>query len=140
MTLLTQVQNAGVKKRLDALDLRLRNDIRATLLQSGDQTYIDLAGLVHDPGDEAAANQLIGIDDALIERHRGNCVRSKRRAGVSRMAVSTAASNAVMTSATSACASIQSRCAASYARLSTKRPTRNRQCRGGRRLRLMRGR
>jgi RNA polymerase-binding transcription factor DksA len=69
MTLLTQVQNAGVKKRLDALDLRLRNDIRATLLQSGDQTYIDLAGLVHDPGDEAAANQLIEIDDALIERH-----------------------------------------------------------------------
>lgn len=69
MTLLTQVQNAGLAKRLDALDLQLRNDIRITLLQSGDQTYIDLAGLVHDLGDEAAANQLIGIDDALIERH-----------------------------------------------------------------------
>jgi RNA polymerase-binding transcription factor DksA len=35
----------------------------------GDQTYIDLAGLVHDLGDEAAANQLIEIEDALIERH-----------------------------------------------------------------------
>lgn len=69
MTLLTQVQNAGLVQRLDALDLRLRDDIRATLLQSGDQTYIDLAGLVHDLGDEAAANQLIEIDDALIERH-----------------------------------------------------------------------
>ena len=69
MTLLTRVQNAGLARRLDALDLRLRDDIRATLLQSGDQTYIDLAGLVHDLGDEAAANQLIEIDDALIERH-----------------------------------------------------------------------
>lgn len=69
MTLLTQAQNARLAKRLDAFDLRLRDDIRATLLQSGDQTYIDLAGLVHDLGDEAAANQLIEIDDALIERH-----------------------------------------------------------------------
>ncbi len=69
MTLLTQVQTAGLTKRLDALDRRLRDDIRTTLLQSGDQTYIDLAGLVHDLGDEAAANQLVGIDDALIERH-----------------------------------------------------------------------
>lgn len=69
MTRLTQVQNAGLAQRFDALDRQLRNDIRATLLQSGDQTYIDLAGLVHDLGDEAAANQLIEIDDALIERH-----------------------------------------------------------------------
>ena len=69
MTLLTQAQNAGLAQRLDALDLRLRDDIRAALLQSGDQTYIDLAGMVHDLGDEAAANQLIEIDDALIERH-----------------------------------------------------------------------
>ncbi len=69
MTLLTQVQNAGLAQRLDALDLQLRGDLRATLLQSGDQTYIDLAGLVHDLGDEAAANQWIETDDALIERH-----------------------------------------------------------------------
>lgn len=69
MTLLTQVQNAGLAKRLDALDRRLRDDVRETLLRSGDQTYVDLAGLVHDLGDEAAANQLIEIDDALIERH-----------------------------------------------------------------------
>lgn len=69
MTLLTPVQNAGLAQRLDALDQQWRDDIRATLLQSGDQTYIDLAGVVHDLGDEAAANQLIEIDDALIERH-----------------------------------------------------------------------
>lgn len=69
MALLTRLQNAGLAQRLDALDRQLRDDIRATLLQSGERTYIDLAGLVHDLGDEAAANQLIEIDDALIERH-----------------------------------------------------------------------
>jgi DnaK suppressor protein len=69
MTLLTPVQNTGLTRCLDALDRQLRNDLRAMLLQSGDQTYIDLAGLVHDLGDEAAANQLIETDDALIERH-----------------------------------------------------------------------
>lgn len=69
MTLLTQVQNAGLAQRLDALDQQLRDDIRTTLLQSGDQTYVDLAGPVHDLGDEAAANQLIETDDALSERH-----------------------------------------------------------------------
>lgn len=69
MNPLTPVQHTGLTRRLDALERQVRNDIRAMLLQSGDQTYIDLAGLVHDLGDEAAANQLIETDDALIERH-----------------------------------------------------------------------
>jgi RNA polymerase-binding transcription factor DksA len=69
MNLLTRVQNAGLAQRLDALDQQLRDDIRAMLLQSSNQTYIDLAGLVHDLGDEATANQLIETDDTLIERH-----------------------------------------------------------------------
>ncbi len=37
MTLLTQARNAGLAQRLDALDLQVRDDLRATLLQSGDQ-------------------------------------------------------------------------------------------------------
>ena len=69
MSPLTQAQNAALAKRLDALEAQLRKDIRAMLQQSGDQTYIDIAGAVHDLGDEAAANQLIETDDALIERH-----------------------------------------------------------------------
>ena len=69
MTLLTQPQNAGLAQCLDALDQQLRDDIRAALLQSGDQRYLELAGAVHDLGDEAIANELIETDDALIERH-----------------------------------------------------------------------
>jgi hypothetical protein len=53
------------------------------LLQSGDQTYIDLAGLVHDLGDEAIANQLIGTDDALIDYARATrqALLRQRRCG-----------------------------------------------------------
>jgi RNA polymerase-binding transcription factor DksA len=69
MTQFTQLQNASLAHRLGALERRLRDDIRAALLQSGEQKYLDLAGMVHDLGDEAVANELIEIDDALIERH-----------------------------------------------------------------------
>lgn len=69
MTQFTQVQNAALGQRLGVLERQLRDDIRAALLQSGDKKYIDLAGMVHDLGDEAVANELIEIDDALIERH-----------------------------------------------------------------------
>jgi DnaK suppressor protein len=66
---LTPSQNAELARMLAALDKQLREDIRAALLQSGDQKYLDLAGTVHDLGDEAVANELIETDDALIERH-----------------------------------------------------------------------
>lgn len=69
MTALTRAQDTTLAKQLDALERQLRNDIRATLLQSGDERYLELAGMVHDLGDEAVANELIEIDDALIERH-----------------------------------------------------------------------
>jgi DnaK suppressor protein len=65
----TQVQNHRLAEKLAALDKQVRDDIRAALLQSGDQKYLDLAGTVHDLGDEAVANELIETDDALIERH-----------------------------------------------------------------------
>lgn len=66
---LTPSQNAELARRLAALDKQARDDMRAALLQSGDQKYIDLAGMVHDLGDEAVANELIETDDALSERH-----------------------------------------------------------------------
>ena len=69
MTQFTQTQNAGLARRFGELEQRLRDDIRAALLQSGEQKYLDLAGTVHDLGDEAVANELIELDDALIERH-----------------------------------------------------------------------
>ncbi len=69
MITLSHIQNAILAQQLDALERQLRDDIRATLLQLGDARYLELAGMVHDLGDEAVANELIEIDDALIERH-----------------------------------------------------------------------
>jgi len=69
MTPFTPAQNAKLGLCLDSLERQLRNDIRAALLQTGDQRHADLAGSVHDLGDEAVANELIEIDDAIVERH-----------------------------------------------------------------------
>ena len=69
MNTFTRTQLAGLKRAMDARDRQLRDDIRSALVQSGDQKYIDLAGQVHDLGDEAVANELIEMENALIERH-----------------------------------------------------------------------
>ena len=62
-------KSADIARELSALEKRVRSDIQAALRQSGDQKYIALAGIVHDLGDEAVANELIEIDDAIVERH-----------------------------------------------------------------------
>ena len=43
--------------------------MRDELEQSGKKRYLDLAGSVHDTGDEAAATELIDMQHALIQRH-----------------------------------------------------------------------
>jgi RNA polymerase-binding transcription factor DksA len=43
--------------------------LRDELEQSGKKRYLDLAGSVHDTGDEAAATELIDMQHALIQRH-----------------------------------------------------------------------
>jgi DnaK suppressor protein len=65
---LTAAQGRELARRLDALAKEARDDIRAALQQSGDAKYAELAGTVHDLGDEAVANELIELDDARIER------------------------------------------------------------------------
>ncbi|HYA21013.1 MAG TPA: TraR/DksA C4-type zinc finger protein [Burkholderiales bacterium] len=64
----TKTQHAHLARLLDTLDHRLRDDIVATLLQSGDQRYIDLAGLVHDTGDESVADLLAELDNQHVDR------------------------------------------------------------------------
>lgn len=66
---LTAAQSAALARRLDELERSVRADIRATLGQTGGQNYTEVAGSVHDAGDEAVANELIELDDARIERH-----------------------------------------------------------------------
>jgi DnaK suppressor protein len=46
----------------------LQNEIRAQLLLSEQQHHVDLAGLVHDDADEAAASMLEDLDLAAIHR------------------------------------------------------------------------
>ncbi|HXZ96210.1 MAG TPA: TraR/DksA family transcriptional regulator [Burkholderiales bacterium] len=65
----TKKQYARLASILDAFDKRTREDIRVVLLQSGDQRYIDLAGMVHDTADESVADVLAELDNQLIERH-----------------------------------------------------------------------
>lgn len=69
MNQFTQTQNAGLVRTLDIRDTQLRDDLRATLLQSGDQHYTELAGRVHDRGDEALADMLSDVNNTLVERH-----------------------------------------------------------------------
>jgi RNA polymerase-binding transcription factor DksA len=64
----TKTQNTHLARLLDTLDNQLRTDIVATLLQSGDQRYIDLAGMVHDTGDESVADLLTELDNKHVDR------------------------------------------------------------------------
>ncbi len=60
---------AAIKAKLDALERELRRDVRELLVQSRDQRHNDLAGLVHDEGDEAVANMLLDVGKSMVERH-----------------------------------------------------------------------
>ena len=69
MKTFTTSQLAGVAAAIDARDRALRQELRDELGQSGNEKYLDLAGSVHDTGDEAAAAELIDMEHALIQRH-----------------------------------------------------------------------
>lgn len=69
MIQMTQAHNAQLEHRLGSLERRLRDDIRAALLQTGDQHHADIAGTVHDLGDESVANLLTDLGTTLYQRH-----------------------------------------------------------------------
>ena len=69
MKTLTTSQLAGIAAAIDARDRELRDELHAELVQSGDQRFVNLAGSVHDTGDEAVAAELIDLENALIQRH-----------------------------------------------------------------------
>lgn len=60
----TQAQCLSIGRSLDKMELDLRADGGA-----GDQKYIDLAGQVHDRGDESVASEMVDVDSAMSERH-----------------------------------------------------------------------
>jgi len=67
--MLTENQIRNFKKTLDDRFFELREEVRLELLNSDDQTYIDLAGLVHDIGEASVADLLVDLQLASIDRH-----------------------------------------------------------------------
>jgi RNA polymerase-binding protein DksA len=67
--MLTDNQIHDFKMKLDGRFYELRKEIRLELLESDDQTHIELAGRVHDRGEESVANLLVDLQLASIDRH-----------------------------------------------------------------------
>jgi RNA polymerase-binding transcription factor len=65
---LTEGQIAGLERRLRQRHTELRAEIREELLAADDMRYADLAGRVHDSGEEAVADLLADLDVARIDR------------------------------------------------------------------------
>lgn len=68
MTSLTQQDIQALQSRLEQRRAELRHDLHDKLLQSGDKTFTELAGRVHDAGDESIASMLIDLTTSEIER------------------------------------------------------------------------
>jgi RNA polymerase-binding transcription factor DksA len=66
---LSKYQIRDFKKTLDDRFFDLREEIRLELLESDDQTYIALAGQVHDIGEASVADLIVDLQFAEIDRH-----------------------------------------------------------------------
>lgn len=67
MKTLPQGQLDQLSKQLRERRAALLADIRRELQQSDDAKYIDIAGRVHDPAEEAVADLLVDLDLAVID-------------------------------------------------------------------------
>lgn len=67
--MLTANQIGDFKKLLDERFFEVREEVRLELLKSSDQTYIKLAGRVHDVGEASVADLLVDLQLADIDRH-----------------------------------------------------------------------
>ncbi len=66
---LTEQHLNEFKKRLKERYWQLRQEIRDELLKTDEEQYIELAGRVHDPEEEAVADLLVDLNLASISRH-----------------------------------------------------------------------
>jgi len=66
---LQDAQLEFLKQSLQKRSAELRGTIRQELLQTGQANYIELAGRVHDAGEESVADLLVDLDVAEIDRH-----------------------------------------------------------------------
>ena len=64
---LNPAQLAALQARLRERYTALREEVRHELLQSEDEQYIDIAGRVHDAGDESVADLLADRNIIIVE-------------------------------------------------------------------------
>ena len=69
MTASSLTQTQQLKQQLERRFAELRDQVREELLSSEDEHYIQLAGRVHDSGDEAVGDLLSDINLAVIDQH-----------------------------------------------------------------------
>jgi DnaK suppressor protein len=69
MAALTKTQLAHLTQLLGERQRTLLAEARAMLVQSGNETYLDIAGGVTDTGDESVADMLADLGAAQIHRH-----------------------------------------------------------------------
>lgn len=67
--MLTDKQRHDLQKKLKDRFYELREEVRLEMLNSGEQSYIELAGKVHDLEEESVANMLVDLQLANIDRH-----------------------------------------------------------------------
>ncbi len=67
--MLTENQVREFKKLLDERFFELREEVRQELLNSDNETYIELAGQVHDIGEASVADLLVDLQLAEIDKH-----------------------------------------------------------------------
>lgn len=68
MTRLTHEQRSDIEQRLRSRKSTLLSEIRTALVESGDHTWAELAGRVHDSAEEAVADVLADVNAARIDR------------------------------------------------------------------------
>ena len=68
MAELTQAQIKGLRQQLQQRHATLRDEVRKELMAMDDARYIDLAGRVHDSGEESVADLLADLDIARLDR------------------------------------------------------------------------
>lgn len=66
MSHLSDEQLSQLKQKLETARQQLRKDIRDELLRTDEEQYGELAGQVHDSGDEAVADLLSDINTAVL--------------------------------------------------------------------------
>lgn len=62
-------QIAQLDRKLERRALELRSEIRRQVADTDQQHYGDIAGMVHDSGDEAVADTATDISAAFLDRH-----------------------------------------------------------------------